>query len=141
MSRMHDFFLFADAVMVGIIWAVQLIVYPGFSYFSRERLLRWHDSYSRRVTILVAPLMLTQLGFGVFWAFSEPGIASLGYVGVAGLLWAITFMAFVPIHRRIGQGTATPHVLARLVSLNAIRTFLWTLLLLWHLYFSCFPLA
>jgi hypothetical protein len=55
---------------------------------------------------------------------------------VVGLLWAITFRAFVPIHHRIGRGNATPSELARLVSLNRIRTFLWTFLFLWHFGFE-----
>lgn len=136
MTPTAHLFLVADALMAGIIWAVQLIVYPGFSYYSREGLSRWHAAYSRRITLLVAPLMLAQLGFGMAWAWLEPGMASLGYAAMAGLLWVITFLLFVPLHHRIGQGTVTAPELSRLVSLNGIRTFLWTLLLLWHLYFT-----
>ena len=141
MAGVHDLFLCADATMVGMIWAVQWLVYPGFAYHSQEGLQQWHATYANRIACLVAPLMLAQLGFGVAWAAMEPGVASLGYVTGTGLLWALTFMVFVPIHRRIGRGQAAPPDLARLVSLNGIRTVLWTLLLLWHLYFTRNPLA
>ena len=51
----------ADFGLLVLIWMVQLVVYPGFKYYQRERLLEWHARYTSRISYIVGPLMLGQL--------------------------------------------------------------------------------
>lgn len=125
--------LLADACMAGVILSVQLVVYPGFSLFSKADLARWHPKYSRNISLIVIPLMTGQLLGGLYWLLSAPGLAPAVYVLLVCLLWAITFRTFVPLHRRIAQGSADQGDLSQLTSKNWFRTALWLLLLAWHL--------
>ncbi len=135
MSPAAPWLLVADTLMVGVILSVQLLVYPAFAYYGREELLRWHATYTRRISLLVVPLMLAQLLGGSYWFFSHPGMASGIYAGLIGLLWGVTFIRFVPYHTKISQGKADQDMLNNLVRENWIRTFLWILVFVSHLIF------
>jgi hypothetical protein len=125
--------LFADACMAGVILAVQLLVYPAFSYYREQDLVGWHKRYTRNISLLVVPLMITQLLGGFYWLFTHPHLPSGIYTFLVCLLWGITFRTFVPLHRRIGGGKTDPEDLSVLVSNNWIRTVIWLLLFVWHL--------
>lgn len=135
MSPTAPWLLVADALMAGVILCVQLLVYPGFLYYGGEDLHRWHDTYTRRISLLVVPLMLAQLLGGAFWLYSHPGMASGIYEALVGLLWGITFVRFVPYHAKISKGKANETILRSLVRENWIRTVLWIVLFISHLVF------
>ncbi|MDM9632778.1 DUF1772 domain-containing protein [Robiginitalea aurantiaca] len=126
--------LLVDALMAGVILAVQLVVYPAYQYFNKEDLVRWHRTYTKNITLLVAPLMLAQLTGGVFWTLKEPGLHTAVYLLIIVLLWAVTFLRFVPLHRRIDRGTFQEPELRTLVRLNWIRTLLWIVVFAGHIY-------
>ena len=130
----NSWLVLADALMVGVILTVQLVVYPGFQYFSREDLLRLHKAYTRNITMLVAPLMIAQLIGGLFWSFKEPGVPPILYTLGIFALWVLTLLFFVPLHKQISMGAAQPETFKRLVALNWIRTLLWILILAWNLF-------
>lgn len=127
--------------MAGIILAVQFVVYPAFEFFSKEALHRWHHVYTRRITVLVAPLMVAQLLGGIYWSAAHQELISYLYTLLIFLLWGITFLFFVPLHRRISLGTADTPDFRRLVRLNGVRTSLWLILLTLHLIAHTIPLA
>lgn len=120
--------LVIDFGLVILIWMVQLIVYPSFRYYSPDELAIWHPKYSNLITLIVGPLMLAQVGV-VGWEllhrFSWLGVVSAGLVG---LMWASTAFQAVPIHNTIASGDASAETLARLVSVNWIRTVGWTVI-------------
>jgi hypothetical protein len=130
----NSWLLLADALMAGIILGVQLLVYPGFKYFDREGLNRWHAVYTRNITGLVAPLMTVQLLGGLYWTVAQPGLRPLLYALGILALWSMTFIYFVPLHKQISQGNANAETFKYLVRLNRIRTVLWILILSWHLF-------
>ena len=126
--------LLVDGLMAGVILSVQLLVYPAFLYFSDAELVRWHHRYTPNVTLLVAPLMIIQLLGGLVRAYVQPGTYPVIYALLVLLLWVLTFVLFVPLHRRIDAGKATEDNLRKLVRLNWSRTFLWILLFTSHLW-------
>ncbi len=116
--------------MVVLIWMVQLIVYPGFLYYSKEELQRWHGPYTSAITIIVMPLMVGQLLLHSSRVFRD-----FNYVHLATLLlvistWVVTFLVSVPLHNKIAAGTDFPNATQQLVSTNWIRTFQWTVIFL-----------
>ena len=136
LSQMNDglpFLVLIDAVMVGVILSVQLVVYPGFARYAPADLLKWHEDYSRKITFLVGPLMLCQLAGAWYWLLTDPGWFPAIYLAGILILWGTTFFRFVPLHRRISQGRADQKTLLRLVRENWTRTFLWILVLFCHL--------
>ena len=124
-------------MMLGVILTVQRIAYPGLEFYSKERLLPWHQSYTRRIAVLVVPLMLAQLGGGIYWFLASGGPGASVYLGLIALLWAITLLRFAPLHQRISRGEGTDWLLHRLQTENWLRTFLWTGAFLWHLAVVC----
>lgn len=127
--------LFLDFGLLILIWMVQLIAYPSFSYFKVENLYKWHTTYTKRIAIIVIPLMFGQLitvGLQVFMQQNFYTVAS----GILVLLvWCSTFLQFVPLHANISMKKNVKESVEKLKSKNWLRTILWTLLFLLTLYF------
>lgn len=122
-------------MLVGLIWVVQLVIYPQLEQVGHPYLRAYHDAYTRRIGWVVGPLMLAELATALLlvtrWA--DVGIRSsaeaLGAGALVGLVWISTATVQVPLHRRIGVGDRS--ALAPLVRSNWIRTVLWTVRGVW----------
>ena len=125
--------LLVDAGLCILAWMVQLIVYPGFLYYSPPDLVKWHQKYTPRITVIVAPLMLAQLAMSVYQLILRPSTYSLISMILVVSIWLITFLWFVPIHQKIDKGITQQNDLRRLVNLSWYRTLPWTLVLLLNL--------
>ncbi len=127
------FGLLIDSGLCVLAWMVQLIVYPGFLDYSPNNLLKWHKKYTPRITVIVAPLMLSQLGLAVYRLIREPiGISTISFLLVLAI-WIITFIWFVPLHQKIDEGVTQQNYLRKLVQLSWCRTLPWTFVLLLNL--------
>ena len=120
--------LMIDASFMVLIWAVQLVIYPSFGYYSKANLLIWHKSYTKRVTFIVLPLMLSQLILGVIQLWTLQNWYTLLSMVIIISLWLLTFLVFVPLHQSIDNNTPVENVCEKLVAKNWTRTVLWTLL-------------
>ncbi len=119
-----------DFGLVVLIWMVQLIVYPSFLYYDLDQLPTWHTRYTSAITVIVLPLMVTQVllhGWGIWTNGSTIGvIQALMIVAI----WGLTFLKAVPLHDQIQVGKATTAELTALVGWNWPRTALWTVIYL-----------
>ena len=122
-------------MMTGVIWTVQLVIYPLFSVYNArsvhkentESELMWlHENYTPRISYVVIPLMFSELGLSLFHAFKWPSL--LGFIGLALVLgnWLCTFFISVPHHQKVAASGDLDSA-KRLVSTNWPRTFLWSL--------------
>lgn len=116
--------------LVGLIWTVQLVHYPGFRFISEERFVEFEQFHQRQISYVVMPLMLVELITAAALIFWRPESISLS-VAVAGLvliaiIWLSTFAFQVPLHARLAEGFDQDAV-ERLVRTNWIRTVAWTL--------------
>ena len=119
-----------DFGLVVLIWLVQLIIYPGFQYYSPAELSTWHPKYANLISVVVGPLMLAQVILVAWSVYNRASWLTLASALLVGMLWAATAFQAVPIHNAIAAGDATPEVLRRLVSVNWLRTSGWTLVFL-----------
>lgn len=117
-----------DFGLVVLIWMVQLIVYPSFTYFKAANLLNWHKAYTPRITVIVAPLMFAQVALHTYRLIFNFSLINLGTIIIIGLLWLITFLYFVPLHQKIETNNYTQKDLQNLISRNWMRTILWSLI-------------
>ena len=112
--------------LIGLIWLVQVVIYPQFGAVGRLEFGAYHADYTRRISWIVGPLMLAELGSAAWllWAGERSGwlLISLGLIGVN---WLSTAIVQVPLHRRLEQGFEAG-VHGRLVSTNWVRTGAWT---------------
>lgn len=119
-----------DFGLVVLIWLVQLVVYPSFKYYQPDDLLRWHSHYTSAITVIVLPLMFGQLilhALNVYNGFSL--LSMLIFTLVLGT-WLVTFVWAVPLHNRITGQNDLASAVSTLISINWIRTILWTLVFL-----------
>ena len=115
--------------MWGVIWTIQLAQYPLFAKIGAASWAGYHAAYTRSVTWVVLPAMVTELGTSGLLALSRPlwlspGLLWAGFA-CALLTWAVTFFVSVPLHDTLGRGF-DPAAISRLVATNWLRTALWT---------------
>lgn len=120
----------ATAVMIGVIWFVQVVHYPLMALVGRDGYPAYQAAHARRTTWVVAPPMLLELGTGA-WLVLRPSSffpASAAWMGLAllAIVWLSTFFLQVPEHGRLERGF-DPAVHRRLVRGNWVRTIAWTL--------------
>jgi hypothetical protein len=119
----------ATWALVGLIWVVQLVVYPSFERVGAREFPAYHAEHTRRMTWIVAPLMGVELVTGLaLLTKTPPGVsATLLYCATALLLlnWAWTALVAVPLHARV-TGASRAQAQARLVATNWVRTWSWS---------------
>jgi hypothetical protein len=116
-------------MMTGLIWFVQLVHYPLFSYAGKQAFVRFEKQHVRRTTWIVLPLMIaeavTALALVILaWNHRDVRLPLLGLFLLV-IIWASTLCVQVPCHKTLAGGfnAATAD---RLVRTNWIRTVAWT---------------
>jgi hypothetical protein len=119
--------LAVTCALVGLIWTVQIVVYPLFDRVGRAVFASWHQAYVERIGRVVGPLMLMEMGTAgwLLWAgWRDPVFVSS--VALLGFIWVTTALVQVPLHRRLAGGfEGAAH--QRLVRTNWLRTLAWSL--------------
>ena len=117
--------------LFGLIWVIQLVHYPSFSYIEQSRFLNFHQHHTQSITIIVAPLMLLELGLAAWLAYNS-GFnwrETIPFVLVL-LIWVSTVFIQIPIHQKLAEGKNL-ELIQKLVLTNWIRTVLWTVKAIW----------
>lgn len=125
---MEIFRVSVDFGLVVLIWIIQLIVYPSFTYFQPSDLAKWHTKYTTKITMIVAPLMFAQVGiicWQIFYDFNWSVVASGLLVAT---VWINTFFYAVPLHEQINRKEDMLLSAQKLVKVNWYRTLIWTLI-------------
>lgn len=134
LEHIHSIRMLIDFGLVILIWMVQLIIYPGFSYYSNDNLLKWHKIYTPRITMVVAPLMFIQLGIAVYLSVFEFSTVTLIYSILVLSTWFSTFIYFVPLHQKIEKNKDLNVSVSKLITRNWIRTFQWSFIFFYGIY-------
>ena len=116
----------ATWALVGLIWVVQVVIYPQFGAVGRAEFAAYHADYTRRISWVVGPLMLAELGSAA-WLLARGErcgwfLISLGLLAVN---WLSTAAVQVPLHGRLERGFEEKAHRA-LVRTNWVRTSAWT---------------
>ncbi|MDN5217532.1 hypothetical protein QQ020_36000 [Fulvivirgaceae bacterium BMA12] len=119
--------LLFDFGLVVLIWMVQLIVYPGFGYYDEQRLRSWHKKYTTYITVIVMPLMIGQVVTHLTDIIEAFTLLKLITAIMILVIWLITFLYAVPLHRKIDKGKDIDQTILSLLRINWYRTILWTL--------------
>lgn len=125
---MTDFMLILHILscflLTGLIWTVQLVHYPSF-YFTIDKMKEFHLFHTTRISLLVIPMMLTELGTALYLTWLTPTAFAWNLCGI-GLIWVSTFFLSVPIHNQLSI-KQNADLIKRLILTNWPRTLLWTL--------------
>ncbi|MBD3401289.1 hypothetical protein GF420_00215 [candidate division GN15 bacterium] len=119
----------ATLSMLAVIWFVQIVHYPLMLHAGTERFTAYMEQHRRRISYIVVPLMVIELGTGGWLVAGDVDYIRpfTAWLGLALLLaiWLTTFTIQVPLHRRLALGYDRA-VLERLISTNWVRTILWS---------------
>ena len=113
--------------MVGVIWLVQVVIYPSFrdiepSQF-RSAMLR-HQALTGRVVIL--PMLVELVTSLLLLIFNPDSVSAwLGAISV-GVWGLLTMLVQVPIHMRLAESWPDAELIDHLVNWNWPRTIAWT---------------
>ena len=112
--------------MTGLIWFVQIVHYPLFASVGREGFAHYELAHSRLTTYVVAPVLLIELVSGAALLFtSAPRVATVGGLGLLGVIWISTLFLQIPAHSVLALGFSD-EAYRRLVATNWVRTAAWT---------------
>lgn len=122
--------LFCTFSMTGIIWFVQVVHYPLFASVGGQEFIHYEALHKRLTTLVVAPLMLLELGTSVFLPVLAANIPAriLGFacLAIIVLIFASTAFVQVPLHDKLSSAYSA-ELVDRLVQSNWMRTILWTI--------------
>ncbi len=121
---------FSSIWMMTIIWFVQIVHYPLFSYIPFEARTHYAGHHQKKISWLVIPGMLIELGSLCLLFNHLDRVTWLGLMGLLTVIWASTFCLQVPCHQRL-LNSPTDAVCKRLTLTNWIRTICWTLKTVW----------
>lgn len=113
--------------LAGLIWVVRVVIYPSFSLVRSEAFRDYHAAHCRRITWVVAPLMLAEVataGWLLWLGFVDP--IFVGSLVLLAINWLSTWMLQVPLHERLSLGFDTS-AHQSLMRSNRWRTAAWTL--------------
>lgn len=113
-------------MIVGLIWVIQIIVYPQFLRVGAAEFRVYHFAHCLRIGFMIVPMFLTELGSAA-WLFYEgmrstPFLISLAMFPVICLSTAIWQ---APMHTQLTNGRDEA-IIRRLIATNWLRTFAWT---------------
>lgn len=115
--------------MVGVIWLIQILVYPQLADVPRDAFPAFEQRHQQRVLralAVFAPLEVVS----ALWLFLDPGPVPrwMPFVGgiILAAIWISTALFYAPIHGRLSSAfDAELH--DRLVRWNWLRTIAWSL--------------
>ena len=120
----------AALVMTGVIWMVQVVVYPAFRLVAAGDWHAYHDAHSRRITFVVGPAMLVELGTSIALVAGAAPSAVPGWEPLAALVATLVAVGMTggvhsPDHGRLGRGYDA-RLVDRQIRLGWVRTAAWT---------------
>ena len=110
-----------DIAIVMVIWIVQLIIYPAFHNINQYTFLSWHHNYMGKISLLIAPLMITQAIIIIDQCIKRGNIYTYLSLFFMILVWTTTFFYSVPCHNKlqsIGYNANTVNILINTIKSN-----------------------
>lgn len=117
--------LAATAFMCGVIWVVQLLVYPNFLHIPADNFKKFHAKHSTAISWVVIPPMLIELGCAVALLYYNQGSFFLLNFLTVLVVWMQTAFLSVPLHNKLSQNFDEVSV-HKLIRFNWIRSLVWS---------------
>ena len=124
------FNLVVSSFMVGLIWLIQLVSYPLFSYVNVGDFQKYHSRHVKKITPIVALAMTLEASIALILLIFTPS-DSVGLLVINTLLvcliWVSTAFIQIPYHQRLEFPKNQILYTEKLIKTNWIRTILWIL--------------
>ena len=126
MSAFCSIHLAVTWMLVGLIWVIQILVYPQFRRVAPAEFKAFHFAHCFRIGLIIAPLLFVEITTAAWLLYS--GQSTLLFVisiGLIPLIWLCTAVFQAPIHLRLMR-VFDARLIQRLILTNWIRTLAWT---------------
>ena len=125
---LYKIHIVSTSIMVGVIWIMQLVHYPSFSFINIEDYKSFQEFHMKRISLVVIPAMTIELTSGIliFWIHQTNNIFFNVSLFCLFFIWSITAILFSKMHQKLTLGYQIL-IVTKLVNLNWIRTISWTL--------------
>ena len=113
-------------MLVGLIWVIQIVIYPQFHRVGEAEFIKYHFAHCFRIGLLVVPLAMVE-AVTAAWLLYQ-GHREMSFVISLGLLpvvWLSTAVFQGPFHVRLMRGYENA-LMRRLMVTNWLRTIGWT---------------
>lgn len=126
-STLELIHLIATAMMVSIIWIIQILHYPTFLFVDKKHYTEFQIFHMKNISYLIIPIMLLELLTGLYILLYNNMINFYfsASFGLLILIWIITALFFSKFHSELSKKYNRDTIL-KLIRLNWIRTFFWT---------------
>ena len=126
-STLELIHLIATAMMVSIIWIIQILHYPTFLFVDKKHYTEFQNFHMKNISYLIVPIMLLELltGLSILLNIKMINFYFLASIGLLILIWLITALFFSKFHSELSKKYNRGTIL-KLIRLNWIRTFFWT---------------
>lgn len=119
--------LFTTLPLVGLIWAVQAVVYPQFFAVGAAEWAAYHAAHTAKITLVVGPLMLAEAAAALAWVAVAPrDPAAWAGLALVAVCWGVTFFWAVPLHNQLAHAQDVSRLQSLLLA-NLTRAIAWTL--------------
>ncbi|MEM7324525.1 MAG: hypothetical protein AAF531_15655 [Actinomycetota bacterium] len=116
--------------MVGVMWAVQLLVYPQFRSVPADSFVPYVNDHATRIVQLLALFAPLEVLLALVLFVARPGEVSARLALLGGLLlvvaWVATGVYYAPLHGELQAGGYDEALVDRLIITNWFRTALWS---------------
>jgi len=126
--------------MFGLMWAVQIVIYPQFRSVGADQFANYAADHGVRITYALALIGPAEIVFAAWLWLDTPAALNRSVVFFSGLLlaigWVSTALWYGPLHGKF-SGPYDAELISSLISTNWIRTALWSaraLLASWFLW-------
>jgi uncharacterized membrane protein len=128
------------AYLAGLIWVVQLVVYPALALVGKNEFPRYHAAHTRGMGFAAGAPMVFELALAAWLAWVAYPLWgagwALGQLALVVATWLATFLVAVPFHNRLEAQGYNYIAIDGLTRTNWLRTLAWTVraaLLAWLL--------
>ena len=127
-SSMLFLHILSTAIMVGIIWVIQIVHYPSFHYIDKNRYVSFQNFHMNKISYIIVPIMAVELfsGLGILFIIQEQQISFYVSFALLILIWMITGLLFTKYHSDLSKKYNEETIL-QLIRFNWIRTLFWTI--------------
>ena len=129
LSSMLFLHILSTAIMVGIIWVIQIVHYPSFHYIDKNRYVSFQNFHMNKISYIVIPVMSIEAISGIILLYNDQTVLFIISLIILLVIWTLTAFYFTRTHQLLASGYKKD-IVRKLVQANWVRTGLWTLRLL-----------
>ena len=117
--------------LVGLIWLIQVVQYPGFDKVGTKNFPAYHQLHVGSMFWVVGFPMLIELLLSIGLLITRPPqidmILNVFLLGLVLVVWGVTFFIAIPMHNQLANEGLNTDITRKLVNINWVRTVAWTL--------------